>query len=228
MPNTELTDSVGDNTPHDDWSTEPSTPSAPASDDPLTRRSQWSNWTVMAMLVLCFFVIYYVSPRLGSIFRGDDTGKELSQLDLQPLIGDQPSVALSDLTGRVVLLNFWGTWCPPCRVEFPHLAALREKFLDQTAFRLLSVSCGPGGPEDLDSLRQQTNLFLQQTGIRMPIYADPDFASRKAVDELIGFEGYPTTLIIGRRGNIRGTWVNFTPGDEVEMETLVAELLAEG
>lgn len=228
MPNTEPTDNAGEKTPHADWSTEPGTPFDPPSDDPLTMRSRWSNWTVAAMLVLCFFTIYYLSPKLEKIFKGDAVGKQLSQLELYSLIGDQPSVGLGDLTGRVVLLNFWGTWCPPCRKEFPHLAALREKLRDQTAFRMLSVSCGSGDTEDIDSLRRETDLFLQQIGIRMPIYADPDFVSRNAVDQLIGFKGYPTTLIIGRQGKVRGSWSGFRPGVEVEMEALVAKLLAEG
>ena len=210
MSDTGPTDNNGENTPQDDR---------------LTKRSDWSNWTVLAMLVLCFFAIYYLVPK----FRGDAAVEGLSQLELQPLIGDQAPVELSDLTGRVVLLNFWGEWCRPCRVEFPHLAALREKFSDQKAFRMLSVSCGPqNGPEDLATLRHETELFLQQMGTDMPIYADPDFVSREAVNQLIGFEGYPTTLIIGRKGTVRGTWTGFNPGDEAKMEALVAKLLAEG
>jgi len=196
-------------------------------DDRLTSRSEWSNWTVMALLVLCFFAIYYLVPK----FRKEVPVEGMPQLELQlePLIGVQQPVESGDLTGRVVLLNFWGTWCPPCRREFPHLAAIHEKFSDQKAFRMLSVSCGPpDGPEDLASLRRDTELFLQQMEVEMPIYADPNLVSRKAVDAQIGFQGYPTTLIIGRQGKIRGTFVGFNAGDETKMEAMIDKLLAEG
>ena len=49
-------------------------------------------------------------------------GVPLAELRLQPLSGDGPPVSLADLRGSVVLLNFWGTWCPPCLRELPHIA----------------------------------------------------------------------------------------------------------
>ena len=195
--------------------------------DRLSKRSEWSNLTVLALIVLCLFVIFYLWPYFSTleVFKPDVTGQGLSQLDLQPLVGVQRSVTLGDLTGRVVLLNFWGTWCPPCRVEFPHLVAIREKFRDQTAFKFLSVSCPPPGERvDLEKLRYKTNFFLQQFNVEMPIYADPDLISHNAV----GLEGYPTTLIIDRRGAIRRVWTGYMPGYEVEMEELVSKLLEEG
>ena len=189
-----------------------------------TRGFPWVNGRVLALIVLGCVLIVWFDP--FHILR--PAGGKLSQLDLQPLTGTEQSVTLADLTGQVVLLNFWGTWCPPCRRELPHIADLYQEFGGQTAFRLLAVSCGSGGPEDLAALRTDTSDLLDQANISMPTYADPDRISRQEVERVVGFEGYPTTLLIDRRGDIRRVWTGFVPGNEVEMREMIAQLLAEG
>jgi len=59
------------------------------------------------------------------------------------------------------------------------------------------------------------------------VKADPGQISRQAVDEAVGFQGYPTTLLLDRRGEIRGLWSGFRPGDEAEMRQLIVQLLKE-
>ena len=70
-------------------------------------------------------------------------GRKLPQLELKPLTGDGRPVSLEDLKGRVTLIDFWGTWCPPCAEELPHIAALATRFSGQLDFQVLAVSCGP-------------------------------------------------------------------------------------
>ncbi len=136
-------------------------------------------------------------------------GLPLGQLKLQPLAGDAPPVSLSSLRGAVVLLNFWGTWCPPCREELPHIAEIFQRRGGDADFRLLAVSCGNrGNDSDVDGLRRETSVLLKKMDLAMPTYADPDEVTREAVDRVAGFEGYPTTLVLDRRGIIRGIWVN--------------------
>ena len=193
--------------------------------DPLTRKSEWSNWTVLAMIVLCFFVIVRFRPFEARWSAGE--GKTLPRLRLQPLIGDGRPVTLGDLTGRVVLINFFGTWSSPSRDELPHLAALQKEFRGQPAFKLLAVSCGPPAKEDLETVHENTRALLNQENIDLPIYVDRGRVSRLAVDQVVGLSGYPTTLILDRRGRIRRTWTGFRPGVETEMRQLITRLLDE-
>src|SRR5688500_14158865 len=83
-------------------------------------------------------------------------GKALSQLELQGLTGDAKDVSLTDLSDKVALVNFWGTWCPPCVEEVPHIAALEKKHKDSKDFKLLAVSSAPDPAADVDELRDET------------------------------------------------------------------------
>jgi len=191
-------------------------------------RSPWSRWTILAFAILCLLVMIHFQ-RLGSTSPqgAPGLGKTLAKLELEPLTGSAQPVTLADLGGRVVLLNFWGTWCGPCRTELSHLADIERRFRDQPAFKLLAVSCGRGPQEDLAALDYDTRTFLQQANIDMPTYSDPGQISRQAVAEAVGFPGYPTTLLLDRRGEIRGLWSGFRPGDEAEMRQLIVQLLKE-
>jgi thiol-disulfide isomerase/thioredoxin len=151
-------------------------------------------------------------------------GKRLPNLDLKPLTGGGKPIALGDLEGRVTLIDFWGTWCPPCRDEFPHIAALAARYANRPDFQALPVSCG-GGEEDYTVLAEQTKAFLDSYKIDLPTYKDPGEYSRRAVDMVAGFRGYPTTLVLDRQGIIRGLWFGYRAGYEQQIEKLVAELL---
>jgi thiol-disulfide isomerase/thioredoxin len=155
-------------------------------------------------------------------------GQKLTSLELEPLTGDPPPLSLSDLQNHVVLLNLWGTWCPPCREELPHMAELRQRFAGQPTFRLLAVSYPPiGQPDDVQSLRKETADLLNTLHVDLPTYCDPGNATLKAVDETIALEGYPTTLLLDRRGVVRAVWAGYRPGVEAEMERFIDAILSE-
>lgn len=145
---------------------------------------------------------------------------------MQPLTGDAPAVSLAGLRGSVVLLNFWGPWCGPCREELPLIAEIYRRHRDDADFKLLAVSCGQGGGDnDLAPLRRETEALLKKMDIALPTYADPGEVTRDVVDDVAGFEGFPTTLLLDRQGVIRGIWLG--PAPEKEVEELIAGLLAE-
>lgn len=154
-------------------------------------------------------------------------GKQLEVLSLMPLTGESDHVDRTSLAGKVVLINFWGTWCPPCREEFPKLLATAKKFADEPRFRFLSVSCAPGGEDrDLDALRGSTEAFLAQQASPCVTYADPDLVTRKAVDRAVGFSGYPTTILMDENGVIRAVWQGYWRGLESEIEHAIRDVLA--
>jgi len=195
----------------------------------LDHRSTWCNWTVLTMLVLLIFVITYFRPtgRSGAS-QGPGIGQPLSRLELQPLVDTAETVTLANLTGRVVLLNFWEPKSSQSALQLPQLAAIERQFADQPAFRLLSVSCGRVSDKDQTALRDATRESLRRENVELRIYADLSGASRAAVKQVIGLSRYPTTLVLDRLGRVRRVWAGFRAGDEVEMQQLITQLLAEG
>lgn len=102
---------------------------------------------------------------------------------------------LSDYRGQVVLLNFWGTWCPPCRVEIPHLVRAQAK-LEALGATIIAPAVGSGAPEEILA-------FAGETGINYPIWIVSDAV---AVGKF-GAPGYPFTMLIGPDGVIRRTYI---------------------
>lgn len=197
--------------------------------DRLTEKSQWSNWTVLAMLMLCFFVVVRFRPFNAFRARGQAVaGKQLPQLKLRPLTGGGQPVEMTDLTGRVVLVHFWGTWSSKCPEDLGLIAKMDRQFRHESGFRLLSVSCGRGAREDIPTLRRETEALLREQNINMPVYADPGGVSRSAVDRAVGLRRMPTTLVVDRRGRIRGVWEGFGTGAEREIQQMITQLLAAG
>lgn len=176
---------------------------------------KWLNVVVFCVLIAGLLLAWLSIPH---------EQPKLEALDLQPLVGTSRTLDLKSLQGKVVLLNFWGTWCPPCRAEFPHLAKLEAEWHDSPNFRGVFVSCG-AGRDNLGELREQTVAFLKDHQPAPAIYADPDGRTRAAVSKAVGFRGYPTTLVLDGEGNVRGHWVGYRSGVEVEIESLVRELV---
>ncbi len=207
-------------------------------DGPVIRRRRRSagSWVILAILaaIVCIYLALVVGRHTLGLFPDREqasqhpaVGRTLSHLKLQPLTGDAAPVTLDELRGQIVLLNFWGTWCPPCREEFPHLAALAEKLKDQAGFRLLSVSCGTGPDNELDTLKFATQAYLQHEHSRLSTYADQSAYTRRSVAmtlEETDF-AYPTTMLLDGEARIRGVWLGYIDGYTEQMQQLVDELL---
>lgn len=188
-------------------------------------KSSVNTWVGLALVAAVAWALLTIKPAEQS----------LEALHLVPLASarsesarSEHEITLANLRGRVVLLNFWGTWCPPCRAEFPHIVELYHKWGRSRGVAVLAVSCSGGNDSgDLQSLREQTTAFLAATKADLPIYLDPDRRTRKAVAAAVGFRGYPLTLVLDRAGKIRATWVGYSPGREVEMDQTIERLLKE-
>ena len=147
-------------------------------------------------------------------------------------VGRLPLVRLFDpdapppaFTGKVTLLNFWGTWCPPCRRELPGIARLAARLADDPRFQLVAVSCGSGGRDEIEALAARTRAFLDERQIGIDPWADPDGLARMVVADTLGFNAFPTTYLIGPEGIVRGVWVGYRPRDEADMARAVVSLL---
>ncbi|HVN85061.1 MAG TPA: TlpA disulfide reductase family protein [Candidatus Binatia bacterium] len=97
---------------------------------------------------------------------------------------------LSDYRGKIVFLNVWATWCPPCRMEMPSMEQLYRRFKDRD-FVMLAVSQDTDGPAAVRAL-------VEQVGVTFPVLIDPD----GEVSRRYGVTGYPETFVIDRDGKV--------------------------
>ena len=95
-----------------------------------------------------------------------------------------------DFSNKTLLINFWATWCTPCRSEMPDLQQLNDS-LDQERYAVIGISVD----DDINLVRE----FLLQHKIRFPIFQDTDF---RLATELLGIETYPDTFIVSPQGTI--------------------------
>ena len=99
------------------------------------------------------------------------------------------TVRLSDYRGQVVMLNFWATWCPPCRAEMPTIKAAYEHYRDQ-GFTVLAINNA--------ETATQIQPFAQALGLQFPIVLD----TSTRLQQVFGISGYPTSLFISPDGEI--------------------------
>ncbi len=104
---------------------------------------------------------------------------------------DGHELKLSSLRGKVVLLNFWATWCPPCREEVPSLVALNKQMSGEKSFQMVTVSIDEGG-------KQAVEDFFKASGVTLPVLLDTD----RSISRLYGTTGVPETFVIDRKGVI--------------------------
>lgn len=120
-------------------------------------------------------------------------------------------VQLSDFRGKVVLLNFWATWCPPCRAEIPDLVALQEKYGAQ-GLVVVGVSLDTTGAA-------KVKAFAQKMKINYPMLMGND----ETVAAYGNFQSIPTTFFIDRAGRVAGTHEG--GADQATLEAAVKPLL---
>ena len=113
-------------------------------------------------------------------------------------------VSLSDFKGKVVILDFWATWCPPCREEIPHFIDLQKRYGNQ-GLAVVGISLDQGGPEVVAS-------FVKDNGINYPVVMAND-----EVPTLYGnIEVIPTTFVINPTGEIVKQYVGLTDISVIE------------
>jgi thiol-disulfide isomerase/thioredoxin len=132
--------------------------------------------------------------------------------NVQPISGAFPP-SPSDLRGRVVLLDFWATWCAPCRIVAPRLSALQERYGAQ-GLTVLGVSA-----EEADEIQ----AFVRRLPMRYAVGVDKaaETARRYGVTSL------PTLVVVDRRGVVREVFVGYDPAAESRLGSTIQALLAE-
>lgn len=184
-------------------------PSPPASSR--GQRRMTGVVTIGVVLVLIFGA-WYVGGREGfaQIGRGGQNLKLLPKVGepapdiIVPIADGSGSVRLSELRGQPVWLNFWGSWCPPCRAEFPDIQAAYAEDLAPQGVAWLAIS--------LDESAQAATSYAARNGATFMILSDPD---RRLTGGAYPIANFPTHILIDRDGIIRA--IILAPIDKAEI-----------
>ena len=169
------------------------------------------------MLRECVFCLFLVASRLAGVeqipagpaqpqpaaIAAGEIGSRLPDFSARDLRGRRISSA--DLRGKVVLVDFWATWCQPCKKEMPGY----QKLVDQYGSRGFAVI---GFKLDIMADTEEPRAFARRLGIRYPLAVATDAVKNK----FGGIEGLPTTLLFDRQGILRQKIIGFEYTDVIE------------
>lgn len=160
-------------------------------DQPAARRSAVRLAEAVLWLAVAILFLWRVTPQLQAAVGWHSGGAAAPAVTLDMLDGE--ALPLHQLEGQVVLVNFWATWCPPCRAELPGLESVYEaKHAD--GFTIVGIS--------MDQLsRADVAAFLQQHDIRYPVA----MASPEVVAAFGGVNSFPTSFLLDAQGRVRYT-----------------------
>ncbi|MFT5082115.1 MAG: thiol-disulfide isomerase/thioredoxin [Lentisphaeria bacterium] len=149
-----------------------------------------------------------------SAFAAKDKHVELSgpALDFTLKSTAGKNVRLSDLRGRVVMLNFWASWCGPCRQEMPLLDQLSQRY-EPAGFTMLGVN--------VEADQKAADNLLREIPVSFPVLYDPT----SKVSALYRVEAMPSTILIDCDGNMNYLHRGYVPGDEKTYKKRIKTLL---
>ncbi len=122
--------------------------------------------------------------------------------------------SLADFAGKVVLLNFWATWCAPCRQEMPAMQRLWQRYQEQ-GFVVVAVAADKGDEKPIAS-------FVKEIALSYPILLDQEGVVRNRYEVTV----FPMSYLIGRDGKISGRVIGVREWDSGEAEAVITALLA--
>ena len=172
-------------------------------------RDSLLSWVIGTLVLVAALGMIWAADRgvSGPVGRGGDA----PDFELARLSGDR--IALSDYRGRVVLVNFWATWCKPCEDEMPSMERLYQA-LSPAGFELVAVS--------VDETPEEVARFRDRLGVSFPIALDPG----QEVSRRYQTQGFPESLLIDADGRIVERYVG--PRDWSIYEPRIRSLMAQG
>jgi peroxiredoxin len=164
------------------------------------RRTVVTVTAVAAVLLAAALAVTFLTQGKGSAAAGDNTVEY--PVGHRPLVPDitaksltGTTINLSSYLGKTVVLNFWGSWCPPCRDEAPTLAVLDEQYRSKGVAFL---------GDDVSDTPANALAFTQKAGITYPSINDPGYAVVQKFSQVAPVSDTPTTVVIDKTGHVVG------------------------
>lgn len=178
-----------------------------------------SNWGFKVLIIIGVLMMMTALVGLLNQFRQTSSpgaaqapstgplrvGIPMPAFTLSDLDGKQ--VKLSDYAGRVVMINAWATWCPPCEAEMPSLNTFYQQHRD-SGFVILAINAG--------ETREQAATFVSKYGLAFPILLDPNLA----LMDQFAIQDYPTSILVGKDGKIKVKHIGYLSPEAIEREIL--------
>ncbi len=169
---------------------------------------------ILASVIILFFTITVVGCQKESEAKVNstpenqttlqDNGNKAPDFTLSSVNGED--VSLSDYKGKVVIVDFWATWCPPCRKGIPDLISLQNEYKDKV--KVIGISL------DRENTKDGVPGFVDRMGINYPVV----YFNDKVIIDFGGVNAIPTTFIIDQKGNIVKKMVGLYPKSEYESQ----------
>jgi thiol-disulfide isomerase/thioredoxin len=185
------------------------------------RRAALLPPVVIVSLVLGLFTSRYAA----SLIVSEEVSEAAVPFQVSSIDGGE--VSAQQLRGRVVVLDFWATWCGPCRRELPEIERLYERFEGRRDVVFYAIDGGqtdtPGAQGDSP---EQAREYFRKGGYRIPLARDPE----GGLERSLSVSGYPTLLVLDRAGRVRFRHVGFIGSEDLvgKLVALMESLLAEG
>lgn len=139
-----------------------------------------------------------------------EVSQEAPDFTLKSMDGE--NFRLHEHRGKVILLNFWASWCGPCRQEMPILSRIHERYAD-TGFMVLGVN--------IDKKEKKARQIAEKVNVRFPLLLD----QKNEISEQYEVSSMPYTVLIDRDGNINYIHKGYKPGDEAQYVNKLRKLL---
>lgn len=159
------------------------------------------------------FILFLLSTAIIRFGYAQDIGKPYIDFDATTVNGNQ--VKLSDLSGKVIFLDFWASWCKPCKEEFPYLINLYDNYKD-SGFVVIAVN--------VDTDNEKINNFLSNLSIKVPFTVITDKEGK--LPDLYKLDAMPTSFLIDKKGIVKFKHTGFELSDKEKYVKEIRELLS--
>lgn len=168
---------------------------------------KWIKWLCgLFALILLVVGAYFLYDKLSEGFTPgnfeNDTQSEQNEVfsapDFVVMDGKGESVRLSEMTGKPIVLNFWASWCPPCKEEMPDFEKAYNKYKDEITFMMVNMT------DNHQETVKKAKAHIEENGYTFPVYFDTEYSAAIAYQA----NSIPITFFIDADGNI----VTYAPG----------------